>query len=104
MAKSFAMFGFRPELMQGIHDLFYKEPTPIQAEAIPLILEGKDVIGQAQTGTGKTAAFVLPILERLQPGKRDIQALILTPTRELSIQIAEEVEKLGKYLNVNVLS
>ncbi|MGQ7278928.1 DEAD/DEAH box helicase [Brevibacillus thermoruber] len=104
MAKTFAMFGFRPELMQGIHDLFYKEPTPIQAEAIPLILEGKDVIGQAQTGTGKTAAFVLPILERLQPGKRDIQALILTPTRELSIQIAEDVEKLGKYLDVNVLS
>lgn len=104
MAKSFASFGFRPELMQGIQDLYYKEPTPIQEEAIPLILEGKDVIGQAQTGTGKTAAFVLPILNALQENKRDIQALILTPTRELSVQIAREVEKLGKHLGVNVLS
>ncbi|MED1796586.1 DEAD/DEAH box helicase [Brevibacillus nitrificans] len=104
MAKSFASFGFRPELMQGIQDLYYKEPTAIQEEAIPLILEGKDVIGQAQTGTGKTAAFMLPILNGLEEGKRDIQALILTPTRELSIQIAKEVEKLGKHLNVNVLS
>ncbi len=104
MSKSFAAFGFRPEVMQGIQDLFYKEPTPIQAEAIPLIMEGRDVIGQAQTGTGKTAAFVLPILHKLQAGKRDIQALILTPTRELSIQIAKEIEKLGKHLDVNVLS
>lgn len=104
MSVSFASFGLRPELIQGIKDLYYKEPTPIQAEAIPLILEGKDVIGQAQTGTGKTAAFVLPILHNLQPEKKDIQALILTPTRELSIQIAAEIEKLGKYLDVNVLS
>ncbi|MGG4456199.1 DEAD/DEAH box helicase [Brevibacillus porteri] len=104
MAKSFASFGFRPELMQGIQDLYYKEPTQIQEEAIPLIMEGKDLIGQAQTGTGKTAAFMLPILNALEEGKRDIQALILTPTRELSIQIAKEVEKLGKHLNVNVLS
>ncbi|WP_400162779.1 DEAD/DEAH box helicase [Brevibacillus sp. TJ4] len=104
MAKSFATFGFRPELMQGIQDLYYKEPTPIQEEAIPLIMEGKDVIGQAQTGTGKTAAFMLPILNGLQEGKRDIQALILTPTRELSVQIAREVEKLGKHMGVNVLS
>jgi ATP-dependent RNA helicase DeaD len=104
MAKSFASFGFRPELMQGIQDLYYKEPTPIQEEAIPLILEGKDVIGQAQTGTGKTAAFMLPILQSLQEHKKDIQALILTPTRELSVQIAREVEKLGKHMGVNVLS
>lgn len=104
MNQSFAAFGFRPEVMQGIKDLYYKEPTPIQAKAIPLILEGKDVIGQAQTGTGKTAAFVLPILDKLQSGKRDIQALILTPTRELSIQIAAEIEKLGKHLDINVLS
>ncbi|UFJ39410.1 DEAD/DEAH box helicase [Brevibacillus humidisoli] len=101
---TFESFGLRPELMQGIQDLYYKQPTPIQAEAIPLILEGKDVIGQAQTGTGKTAAFVLPILDQLQLEKRDIQALILTPTRELSIQIAAEIEKLGKHLGVQTLS
>lgn len=104
MSQSFEAFGFRPEVMQGIKDLYYKEPTPIQAEAIPYILQGKDVIGQAQTGTGKTAAFVLPILQKLQPGKKDIQALILTPTRELSIQIAAEIEKLGKHLEINALS
>ncbi|MBO8163550.1 MAG: DEAD/DEAH box helicase [Brevibacillus sp.] len=102
--NGFETLGLRPELMQGIKELYYKQPTAIQAEAIPLILQGKDVIGQAQTGTGKTAAFVLPILEKLHPHKRDIQALILTPTRELSIQIAAEIEKLGKYLNVQVLS
>ncbi len=104
MAKSFASFGLRPEVLEGINDLYYKEPTPIQSEAIPLILAGKDVIGQAQTGTGKTAAFVLPILHQLNLAKRDIQALILTPTRELSIQIAQEIEKLGKHLGVNALS
>lgn len=101
---TFASLGLRPELQQGIKDLYYKQPTPIQAEAIPLILAGKDVIAQAPTGTGKTAAFVLPILERLHPQKRDIQALILTPTRELSIQIAAEVAKLGRHLAVEVLS
>ncbi|WP_139491467.1 DEAD/DEAH box helicase [Brevibacillus dissolubilis] len=104
MSRVFESFGFRPEVLKGIQDLYYKEPTPIQAEAIPLIMDGKDVIGQAQTGTGKTAAFVLPILHNLQPHKNDIQALILTPTRELSIQIAKEIEKLGKHLDVNVLS
>lgn len=104
MAKSFEALGLRPEIIKAVKDLYYKEPTPIQAEAIPLALEGKDLIGQAQTGTGKTAAFVIPILQRLQLDKRDIQALILTPTRELSIQIEEDIEKLGKYLGVQTLS
>lgn len=104
MTKSFAAFGLRAEVLKGVADLFYKEPTQIQSQAIPLIMEGKDVIGQAQTGTGKTAAFVLPILHKLVPGKKDVQALILTPTRELSVQIAAEIEKLGKHVDVNVLS
>lgn len=104
MTKSFTAFGLRTEVLQGVRDLFYKEPTQIQTQAIPLIMEGKDVIGQAQTGTGKTAAFVLPILHRLVSGKKDVQALILTPTRELSVQIAAEIEKLGKHVDVNVLS
>ncbi|WP_019122224.1 DEAD/DEAH box helicase [Brevibacillus massiliensis] len=104
MQKTFASLGLRAEILQGIKDLYYKQPTEIQAETIPLILSGKDVIGQAQTGTGKTAAFVLPILQRLDQQKRDIQALILTPTRELSIQIEAEIEKLGKHLDVKVLS
>lgn len=102
--NSFTDFQLKPEILQGIADLYYKEPTPIQAQAIPLALEGKDVIGQAQTGTGKTAAFVLPMLQVLEMDKKDVQALIMTPTRELAVQIAEDISELGKHLGVNVLS
>jgi ATP-dependent RNA helicase DeaD len=85
------------ELMKAIENLGFEETTPIQSLAIPLILEGKDVIGQAQTGTGKTAAFGLPILDMIQPKSRKPQAVILCPTRELAIQVAEEFKKLSKY-------
>lgn len=94
----------KPEILQGIADLYYKDPTPIQKEAIPLSLSGKDIIGQAQTGTGKTAAFVIPILQKLQENNNDIQALIMTPTRELAIQITGDIKELGKHMNVQVLS
>ncbi|MED0678054.1 DEAD/DEAH box helicase [Aneurinibacillus thermoaerophilus] len=102
--SSFADFQLKPEILQAIADLYYKEPTPIQKEAIPLALQGKDVIGQAQTGTGKTAAFVIPMLQMLEIQKKDVQALIMTPTRELAIQIADDVADLGKYLGIHVLS
>jgi len=101
---SFETMNLKPEILQGIADLYYKHPTPIQKEAIPLALTGKDLIGHAQTGTGKTAAFVIPILQKLEDHNNDIQALIITPTRELAIQIVEDIQQLGKYLNVNVLS
>ncbi len=101
--KGFAKFGLKQEILSGIQDLYFTEPTPIQERAIPLALEGKDLIGQAQTGTGKTAAFVIPMLQQLQPNVQHIQGLILTPTRELAIQIAEDVEDLGKHLDINVL-
>ncbi|NTW04654.1 MAG: DEAD/DEAH box helicase [Peptococcaceae bacterium] len=80
----------------------FEEPTPIQAKTIPLLLEGKDVIGQAQTGTGKTAAFGIPIVERLNT-KEGIQALVVTPTRELAIQVAEEISKIGKHKRIKTL-
>lgn len=87
--------------MMGLRDLRYKEPTPIQEECIPLILEGKDVIGAAQTGTGKTGAFVIPLLQKITHSKQDhTQALILSPTRELAQQIEEQIFALGYHTGI----
>jgi ATP-dependent RNA helicase DeaD len=85
------------ELLRAVEDLGFEEMTPIQARAIPLILEGKDIIGQAQTGTGKTLAFGLPILQSIHPKIKKMQAIILCPTRELAIQVAEELKSALKY-------
>lgn len=96
---SFADMGLTAPLLQAISDLGYETPTPIQQEMIPHMLEGKDVVGQAQTGTGKTAAFALPLLTRLQADKtRNPQILVLAPTRELAIQVAEAFESYGKHI------
>ena len=92
------------EIKRAITDMGFEEATPIQSLAIPYILDGKDVIGQAQTGTGKTAAFGIPTLERVDPDNKSLQAVILCPTRELAIQVAEELRKLSKYMRkLNVL-
>ena len=92
------------EIQRAVEDMGFEEATPIQSLAIPHILEGKDVTGQAQTGTGKTAAFGIPILEMVNPSERELQAVILCPTRELAIQVAEELKKLSTYMKrVNVL-
>ncbi len=85
------------ELKKGIKAMGFEEMSPIQSQAIPVLLDGKDVIGQAQTGTGKTAAFGIPILEMTDSTEKSIQALVLCPTRELSIQVAEEISNLGKF-------
>jgi ATP-dependent RNA helicase DeaD len=85
------------ELQQAITDMGFTEATPIQSGAIPPILQGKDVIGQAQTGTGKTAAFGIPLLEKLEEGSKSVTAVVLCPTRELSLQVAGEIKKLAKY-------
>ncbi len=85
------------ELQKGIKAMGFEEMSPIQSQAIPVLLDGKDVIGQAQTGTGKTAAFGIPILEMTDSTDKTIQALVLCPTRELSIQVAEEISNLGKF-------
>src|SRR5512135_2352445 len=102
MTTEFTVFNLRPELEQAITALGYVEPTPIQAGMIPLMLTGADVIGQAQTGTGKTAAFALPILHNLQPGKRQPQALVMAPTRELALQVAEATISFGQFCRVQV--
>ena len=92
------------EILRAVLDMGFEEATPIQSQAIPVVLEGKDIIGQSQTGTGKTAAFGIPCLERIDPEDRRLQAMILCPTRELAIQVSEEFRKLLKYKdNIRVL-
>lgn len=85
-------------LLKAIKDLGYETPSPIQAKMIPLVMEGRDVLGQAQTGTGKTAAFALPLIARLNMKQRLVQNLILAPTRELAIQVAESFQQYAKYV------
>lgn len=90
------------KIITAITEMGFEEPSPIQSKTIPTVLEGYDVIGQAQTGTGKTAAFGIPIIERINDS-RHIQALVLTPTRELAIQVSEELAKIGKFRKLKVL-
>ena len=102
---SFTQLGLRPELLRAVADAGYTEPTPVQREAIPHVLAGRDLLAGAQTGTGKTAAFVLPILHRLATtpaadGSTGVRALVLTPTRELAIQIEESVRTYGAHLPI----
>jgi ATP-dependent RNA helicase DeaD len=95
--QHFNELSLSPQVMKGIEELGFRNLTPIQAEAMAPMLEGKDVIGQAQTGTGKTAAFGIPMVERLDPRIRAVQGLVLEPTRELAVQVAEHISRLGKY-------
>jgi ATP-dependent RNA helicase DeaD len=103
MTVEFSEFHLHPALLQALTEIGYTTPTPIQSGMIPLMLSGVDVIGQAQTGTGKTAAFALPILNNYQPGKTP-QALVLAPTRELALQVAEAMQDYGRHLAVRVLA
>ncbi len=100
---TFASLGLAKELLDAIRDAGYEHPTPIQADAIPIALSGRDLIGLAQTGTGKTAGFTLPILSRLMHGPRRTRALVLTPTRELCLQVEESVRKYSKYAPLEVI-
>ena len=92
----FTDFELSDELQKTIAESGFTEPTPIQAQTIPHVLAGKDIIGQAQTGTGKTAAFGLPILEHVDVNNPNVQALVVSPTRELAIQTQEELYRLGR--------
>lgn len=100
--SEFDSLKLHPNLLKGIHDLGFLRPTPIQAEVIPAILKGSDVIGCAPTGTGKTAAFVLPILNKLLQGKgcRNVRALIVVPTRELALQVTGHLKSLSRYVHL----
>jgi len=96
--NTFDQFGLGDELMKAINDVGYETPSPIQLKTIPLLLEGKDIVGQAQTGTGKTAAFALPGLQKIDTKSSKVQVLVLTPTRELAIQVAEAFHTYAKHL------
>src|SRR6187455_14636 len=105
-SPGFAALGLDPRLVDALAALGYEEPTPVQREAIPVLLAGRDVLGQAATGTGKTAAFALPLLHLVTPDaepRARTAALILVPTRELAMQVAEAVHKYGKSLGVTAL-
>ena len=97
----FADFGLRPELNNALDEAGFTEPTPIQAQAIPLLLRGGDLVGVAETGTGKTAAFLLPMLNSMEPGTHDPRALIICPTRELAMQVAGEARRFGSAIGDN---
>jgi ATP-dependent RNA helicase DeaD len=93
LVPGFSDLGLSPNVLKALDEIGYENPTPIQARTIPHVLAGRDVVGQAQTGTGKTAAFALPLLSRLDMAQKDPQALVMTPTRELAIQVAEAFQR-----------
>src|SRR5262249_9210582 len=104
MAQTFSDLGLDDALVRALTTLGYEVPTPIQERTIPVLLKGRDVIGQAQTGTGKTAAFSLPLLQQIDSSRNETQALILTPTRELAVQVAEAIHSYAQNLHgVSVL-
>ncbi|MGE3858173.1 MAG: DEAD/DEAH box helicase [Dehalococcoidia bacterium] len=103
MAPTFSDLHLSAEVLRAIDALGFEEPTPIQARTIPLLLDGNDVLAQAQTGTGKTAAFALPVVERVDTKRRQVQALVLAPTRELAVQVAEVMHALGRTRGLAVL-
>ncbi len=101
--KTFQEFNLGPKVLRAITEMGFEESTPIQEQAIPIAMEGRDLIGQAQTGTGKTAAFGIPLVDRIEVTEEKIVALIMCPTRELAIQVAEEIEKLGRFKGIRSL-
>src|ERR671938_217733 len=100
--STFEQLKLAPELLHAVRDAGYEHPTPVQSQAIPLVLQGRDVIGLAQTGTGKTAAFTLPILQRLLGGPRRTRVLVLTPTRELCMQVEENFRRYASVAGIDV--
>jgi ATP-dependent RNA helicase DeaD len=104
MARTFAELGLTERTLKALREVGYEAPSPIQEQAIPSLLEGRDVIGQAQTGTGKTAAFGLPIMEYVDPEEPEVQALVLTPTRELCIQVTQALRAYGAHAGADVVA
>jgi ATP-dependent RNA helicase DeaD len=101
---TFKDLGLNPAIQQALDELGYQDPTPIQEEAIPQLLGGHDVIGQAQTGTGKTAAFGLPLLQYLDPENNEVQAIVMTPTRELCIQVTQALRSMAEHLDIEIVA
>jgi ATP-dependent RNA helicase DeaD len=102
--EPFGGFDLHPDLLKAVEEIGYTEPTPIQKSAIPWIMKGRDLVGQAQTGTGKTAAFALPMLHRIAGHSGRPSGLVLTPTRELALQVSQEINRMGKYIDLYALA
>lgn len=103
MTITFQQLNLSEDLLKAVSNMGFEETTPIQGQTIPLALEGRDLIGQAQTGTGKTVAFGIPMIERIATNFRDIQGIVITPTRELAVQVAEELNKVGQFKGIRTL-
>jgi len=103
MEDGFEALGVGEDLLRAVQEVGYERPTPVQQQAIPILLEGRDLMAQSQTGTGKTAAFALPLIQSIDPDLNRVQGLVLSPTRELTVQVAETIHKLGKYHRITDL-
>ena len=99
----FNELGLHDKIIKAVDDMGFVKASPIQEQVIPFAMEGMDIIGQAQTGTGKTAAFGIPLLSKIEEGSTELQSIVLAPTRELAIQVSEEINRLAKYKNINAL-
>ena len=101
---NFEDFGLSAPVLRALREMGFEEPTPVQTRAMPPLLAGRDVVAQALTGTGKTAAYGVPIVEHIDPSLRFVQAVVLSPTRELAIQVEEHLSSLAKYRNLRFLA
>src|SRR5579872_5531948 len=104
VGKSFKDLKLRPEVLKRLQEVGYASMFPIQEQAIPHLLAGKDIVGQAHTGSGKTATYAIPIIEKVDGTKPYVQALVVVPTRELAVQVTEEFNKISRYTNVKAYS
>ncbi|MYD35762.1 MAG: DEAD/DEAH box helicase [Dehalococcoidia bacterium] len=102
--KTFGTVSVSAPIRRALDEMGYEEPTPIQVEAIPVMFEGRDVVGRAQTGTGKTTAFGIPMIELLDPTRREVQGIVLAPTRELAVQVTGELRRLAKHRGIKVVT
>jgi len=102
--NEFEDYFLKRELLMGIYEKGFEQPSPIQEESIPIALTGRDILARAKNGTGKTAAFCIPVLEKVDTGKNIIQSLVLVPTRELALQTSQVCKELGKHLEIQVMS
>jgi ATP-dependent RNA helicase DeaD len=102
--QAFETFGLHADILKAVKEAGFKEPSPVQQQAIPLVLEGNDIVAQAQTGTGKTAAFGLPTMSRIDPDQNRVQLLVITPTRELATQVSDELYSLGRFRGIKTVT
>src|SRR5688572_28715108 len=101
---NFGSLSLSKQMTRALEEMGFEEPTPVQAQAVPLLLSGRDVVAQALTGTGKTAAFGIPLIEKIEPARNVVQGIVLAPTRELAVQVAEHLALLGRYRNLRCVA